>query len=730
MGPLLPIELIVEILVFAALDPSISNRQRIELSRVHALARTLSASRDIRQAVRSITSLLSISISSPAATASSPSLAFAFSASSSSSSDTLYGAVQRQIDVEQALITPIRTILSACSSLESLHMDLTPAALDYRLRKTTIVSKTNTLHRNSRETPVWTWSRAPISHQAHIERTTSSDLTPFRSNLRELVCIQNVLGGGDFVDQLHTFSTSPDTSIPLTRTPKGTVGRWDRLESLQLLGPRFRLTCSSARTLGQALPSLKRLALVMANIMPPASNTAAEEGGAEDVEELGRDLFLRMSPLQLLIDTLCPPDAEPKSDAGRTFEHLLVVGHDLPGYVGGATKLRRWIEGLQLRVRGQPSPSNSRYYIFPDERTRQSNRLESGGEDPSVQPPRVQLVTAKIKPFRRSEAEEEDEELNSSIHQHHPAPTEAHPMSIARWMLRRARTQTHWTFGPDHPSRASNVCIRPPVALNDVIGVEDTAEMAESGADVSGQGEEAGEEDIHDAELEMEMELAEADEVLFCDDEKEGVEYSLESFELPITYLPPLSPPESASGGDTTNDTTSAPLQTSSSAFYLPSLAFDTGGNTPLGQAPSSHVELPHSYGPSRSGLRFESESVETEPRSTSQQDSDQPDLEYVDAALRSRSNLGVGMSGSSATAALPSRASGSHSVGPGTSSKQSNSALRIETIHPGRPEFNTTFAANTAASSSGAGPSFAASLASRLGSTWASVWGSGGNPA
>ncbi|KAK0553046.1 hypothetical protein OC846_002662 [Tilletia horrida] len=719
MGPLLPIELIVEILVFAALDPSISNRQRIELSRVckagfiavhrhallphirlhssrqvHALARTLSASRDIRQAVRSITSLLSISISSPAATASSPSLAFAFSASSSSSSDTLYGAVQRQIDVEQALITPIRTILSACSSLESLHMDLTPAALDYRLRKTTIVSKTNTLHRNSRETPVWTWSRAPISHQAHIERITSSDLTPFRSNLRELVCIQNVLGGGDFVDQLHTFSTSSDTSIPLTRTPKGTVGRWDRLESLQLLGPRFRLTCSSARTLGQALPSLKRLALVMANIMPPASNTAAEEGGAEDVEELGRDLFLRMSPLQLLIDTLCPPDAEPKSDAGRTFEHLLVVGHDLPGYVGGATK------------------------------------LESGGEDPSVQPPRVQLVSAKIKPFRRSEAEEEDEELNSSIHQQHPAPTEAHPMAIARWVLRRARTQTHWTFGPDHPSRASNVCLRPPVALNDVIGVEDTAEMAESGADVSGQGQEAGEEDIHDAELEMEMGLAEADEVLFCDDEKEGVEYSLESFELPITYLPPLSPPESASGGDTTNDTTSAPLQTSSSAFYLPSLAFDTGGNTPLGQAPSSHVELPHSYGPSRSGLRFESESVETEPRSTSQQDSDQPDLEYVDAALRSRSNLGVGMSGSSATAALPSRASGSHSVGPGTSSKQSNSALRIETIHPGRPEFNTTFAANTAASSSGAGPSFAASLASRLGSTWASVWGSGGNPA
>ncbi|CAD6938184.1 unnamed protein product [Tilletia controversa] len=404
--------------------------------------------------------------------------------------------------------------------------------------------------------------------------------------------------------------------------PIPTLGRWDRLESLQLLGPRFRLTCSSARTLGLGLPRLKRLALVMPNIMPPSRSTpegedanTTDEDEGDDPEEVGRDLFLRMSPLQVLIDTLCPSDSilPPKDShtssteekpSSPIFEHLLIVGHDLPIYVGSSTKLRRWIEGLQYRVRRRtPSPADHdrRYYLDPDSRFGDSSTGANGWEEEEeVQQPQIQLLTARLSPNEDAA----DDALPP------------HPLQIARWMLRRTRTQTHWTFGPDHPSRASNVCLRPPVQLNANDAVEHDAPDFD------------GDEDGYDDQG-LEMELAAADEVVFVDDEREGVKYTLENFELPITFLSPYPSRTGASNEqdqEYSSDVRSTDEPGASSAYN--------------GTTPSPHTFLPHSSGPSSSSTQ--------RPENISVSSDAAPDLEYVDAALRQQK------------------------------------AVRIETIHPG----------------------------------------------
>ncbi|KAE8241998.1 hypothetical protein A4X13_0g7172 [Tilletia indica] len=709
---MLPVEIVAEILVFAAADSELSNTQRLELcrvcraghfaihsrilfpsihlnspSQVHALAATFRTSHLLERIARRVTRSLSIIIltdnDNGKTTPTHP------------SDNSLYTSIQRQADLEQNLTTPLRLLLSIFTSLDFLHIDMTPAPLDYRLRRTAVLSN------KSSTTPpkqTWTWSRPAISHTAHAERRTHDPLSAFRSHLVELVCMQNVLGAGDFVDQLSIFDPiSPNPA--LAHSP--TIGQWDRLESLQLLGPRFRLTCSSARTLALGLPRLKRLALVMPNIMPPPSSpsNAGEDDGetADDPEEVGRDLFLRMSPLQILIDTLCPSDTilSPKSASSSVldntsppiFEHLLIVGHDLPNYVGNSTKLRRWIEGLQYRVRRRsPSPTDQEgryYYVDPDTRLGDPSATANGGWDEEmeedVRQPQIQLLTARLCHHG------ENSDGSSS-----PLSLPSHPLQIARWMLKRTRTNTHWTFGPDHPSRASNVCLRPPVQLNDI------EHQTEDVDDALGDGD--GEE-----QMEMEMALASADEVVFLDDEREAVEYTLENFELPITFLAPNPQP--------THLAEDGPRSLGVDAAGTTSSAFD--GTTP----PLLHTFLPHSFGPSRT----ETEDVGPSTSSTAapanfgaQQDNHgayhhqisagEPDLEYVDAALRSQKTV------------------------PGAAE------VHIETIHPGhahgrpdqrgfsRGERQTTTGGGGGGGGGGVG-SLASSFASYVSSGWAGAW-------
>ncbi|KAK0549784.1 hypothetical protein OC844_006814 [Tilletia horrida] len=724
MRALLPTEVLVEILVFAAAHDDINNAQRLELSRVcraghlaihrrvllphielgapaqvHAFARMLRQSPDLEHLARRVTRSLRITVgggSSGSSGSSSGSGALG-SGAAMGSDNTLYGPVQQQADVEASLTTPLRAILAICSSLEHLSMDLTPAPLDYRLSRTAVLAKSVSGSRKGTETapppspaqqPVWTWSRAAISHSAHVQRRTKDPLAAFRSSLRELVCMQNVLGAGDLVDQLNIDSLPPPT-----------LGRWDRLESVQLVGPRFRLTCSSARTLALGLPSLKRLALVMPNVMPPTSTgdgDGDDNDDADDPEELGRDLFLRMSPLQLLIDTLCPPDTQQSTQ----FEHLLLVGHDLPNYVGSATKLRRWVEGLQYRVR-QPAAQEPRYYTNADERY-----ADIDPADLDVVQPRVQLITARMRENRRTIA------TQSSTH--------AHPLAFARWMLRRARTRTHWTFGPDHPSRTVNLCLRAPVSLNDVADEEN---------------------DLRDNPgLGLEMHLADEDEAVFCDDEeREGIEYTVENFELPVTVLPPLlapsEPGQSAATAASTGQDQAQGATPSSSEIRAPFL-LEPGVSSSSDRTPTSHILLPHSFGPSRSsdqngrnasavGLSAHGPELSDADPSAEREGSSAythrapgpdslhaPDLDYVDAALR--------MEQGRAARSLRSSAPISSSSADGTARKATTTT--IETIHPGRlPDVGD--GRSSSSRTSGAAGSLASTLASFVSSSWTSAW-------
>ncbi|KAL9939989.1 hypothetical protein V8E36_000694 [Tilletia maclaganii] len=714
----LPTEVLVEILVYAAASPDIDNRQRLELccscraahlaihqrilltaidlhspAQVHAFARSLQHSPALRAIAHRVTRSLTIHV---LATDSK-------NGSSSSSSTNLYDSVQHLAAIEQNLTTPIRSILFTCTALEHLALDITPAPLDYRLRPSSSLSAQQhcrvgpSTARPPTKKNGTVWGKAPISHHAHYQRGTFDSLALFRSNLRELVCSQNVLGAGDFVDQLALLCDDDDDdddgdedgdTLPPTLPA---LGRWDRLESLQLLGPRFRLTCFSAKLLGLGLPALKRLALVMPNIMPPsrASNGAVADGGenaaesdedddnfADDPEELGRDLFLRMSPLQLLIDYLCPSDsilsdAPDKQPPPLRFEHLLLVGHEMPSYVGSAAKLQRWVEGLQYRVRRRRRPSGlashddetttqqhqqQRYYVNPDERL---NEDEDEYEEMGVQQPRVQLITPRIRPSAAEEGSSSPSgpSSNSSPHQH--------PTTIARWMLRRARARTNWTFGPDHPSRSSLLCLRnAPIELNGL------AAQRQWEADLVGEERAPG---ISLRRARIEAELEGADEAGYLDGAEEECDYTLENFELPVTFLgavPPRGRSSSGGGGGATR-VILEPARTSGL-----DQAEGMSVTAPVGNSASTPLlGIPFATGPTHSAP----------PQQSNMTAAANPDLAYVDAALLRQQQQQQRQQ-------YEGGAAGYTSTGTPTSSSQARTQTQttIETIHPGRLQGST----------------------------------------
>ncbi|SOV09605.1 uncharacterized protein UDID_08669 [Ustilago sp. UG-2017a] len=161
--------------------------------------------------------------------------------------------------------------------------------------------------------------------------------------------------------------------------------RWTSLTELQLHGPQFRLTATTACALA-SLRQLKKLALIVPVIIRCPINLPPEWMDTW----LGRDSKLGINPLQILIDR------------STSLEYLLLVGHGERDYVGNTAKDRMWLSNL-----GFPLTNSERKV-------------------------RLKLVTA-IRRYERSS----DDEVGQ-------ARRRVHPCEVSAWMMGRVRRGLHW----------------------------------------------------------------------------------------------------------------------------------------------------------------------------------------------------------------------------------------------------------------------------------------------
>ncbi|KAJ1021535.1 hypothetical protein NDA13_005573 [Ustilago tritici] len=235
----------------------------------------------------------------------------------------LFDASQAQSHFEKDLIPFIRILLRHCTSIKALHLEGVPHGL------------TGPLH--------------AISWQ-----------------LKEFACLI-----GHYGRDLKQDFWLPD--------------RWTSLTELQLHGPQFRLTPTTACALA-SLPRLKKLALIVPVIITCPTNLPPESMDTW----LGRDSKLGINPLQILIDR------------STSLEYLLLVGHGERDYVGNTAKDRMWLSNLR----------------FPLTNSERKVRLE--------------LVTA-IRRYERSS----DDEVGQ-------ARTRVHPCEVSAWMMGCVRRGLHW----------------------------------------------------------------------------------------------------------------------------------------------------------------------------------------------------------------------------------------------------------------------------------------------
>ena len=235
----------------------------------------------------------------------------------------LFDASQAQSHFEKELLPFVRLILAHCQSVQTLHLEGVPRGLERGL----------------------------------------GQLSP---QLRGLTCLMGHYGG----------DLGRDFWLP---------ARWTSLVELQLHGPRFRFTPSTATTLA-ALPQLQRLALVVPMFV---SSTSGLGDAAEDGVEL--DMTGSINPLQVLLDRC------------STLESLVLVGHAERDYVGNTEKYRHLLRGL----------------LKP--------RLAST----TGREVRVELVTA----LRKTSAEDDDmAALRRRVH----------PCEVSAWMMSRAQRGLQW----------------------------------------------------------------------------------------------------------------------------------------------------------------------------------------------------------------------------------------------------------------------------------------------
>ncbi|SNX87758.1 uncharacterized protein MEPE_06469 [Melanopsichium pennsylvanicum] len=158
--------------------------------------------------------------------------------------------------------------------------------------------------------------------------------------------------------------------------------RWTKLNQLQLHGPRFRFTTTTASVLSH-LPHLKKLALVVPMIVCTSIDDTAHDIGIE------MDLTRRNNPLQILVDRM------------PNLQHLLLVGHEEKDYVGYTEKYRNHLRSLR-----QPRLS--------------TNRVN------------VELVTV-IRKYTHTHVE--TDAISSK---------RVHPSKVSAWMMTRSQHDLQW----------------------------------------------------------------------------------------------------------------------------------------------------------------------------------------------------------------------------------------------------------------------------------------------
>lgn len=277
---------------------------------------------------------------------------------------SLYADVEETARFERTTLLPLRTILSCCSGLEYLSLDMSARVLDLR------------------------WP----------DDMDKGGLMRLCNSLKELITMLS-LYGGDLNERLWDVSY-------------GAAGlgapRWANLTSLQLHGPRFRMTALTALALCD-LPRLTHLALIMPWIVNATMN-----GDAVSSDVLARhagtidratDALGRQSVLQLLL-----------SGVGHRLTRLLLICHDMEGYLGSAQKLGPWFRALHWHHTASPTSSSINL------------RTNSDGHR-TILPSstQLQLVTAKL-------------------HINDVSKVDPHPSLLSKWMMQRSQSQRHWTF--------------------------------------------------------------------------------------------------------------------------------------------------------------------------------------------------------------------------------------------------------------------------------------------
>ncbi|TKY87572.1 hypothetical protein EX895_003586 [Sporisorium graminicola] len=344
--PRLPVELIVHIVLLAAHhvaqdEPGTSSKQLLELARVsRACHRAIYAALllpDLRlygfEQMRSFAVSLDMDRIGIRTIARTRLRSLTLRARSLASLEHGYGpalfdASQAQTHFEKELLPFVRIILSHCHALQTLHLEGVPRGLQRQF--------------------------AQLSNR--LERYS---------------CLVGHYGG----DLERDFWLAQ---------------RWSRLTHLQLHGPRFRFTPTTASTLA-GLPQLQKLGLIVPMIVssPVSSSVASADSGAIEL-----DLTGSINPLQVLIDRC------------STLEVLLLVGHAEKDYVGYTEKYRRWLRGLR-----RPRLSDAKSATM-----------------------RLELVST----LRR------DDELTDAMPQRR-----VHPCEVSAWMMQRARHGEQWFDGQE-----------------------------------------------------------------------------------------------------------------------------------------------------------------------------------------------------------------------------------------------------------------------------------------
>lgn len=352
--PRLPVELIVNIVLIAAQDASLhdkgtSSAQLLRLARIsRACHRAIFASfllpdlclyglEQIRSfAVSLDKNRISIRTMAQTRVRSLTVRARSLASLSHGYGPALFDASQAQTHFEKDLLPFIRIILSHCHALQTLHLEGVPRGLQRQFAQLS--------------NKVQDYSCLVGHYGAELER--------------------------DFW-QAH---------------------RWTRLRQLQLHGPRFRFTPTTAATLA-GLPQLQKLGLIVPMIVssPASPSEGSGEGGAVEL-----DLTGSINPLQVLIDRC------------STLEVLLLVGHAKKDYVGFTEKYRHWLRGLR-----RP-------------------RLA----DADTVKVRLELVSAL-----RRDKEDADTSPRRRVH----------PCEVSAWMMDRARHGVQWFEGEKQHNNGSGL---------------------------------------------------------------------------------------------------------------------------------------------------------------------------------------------------------------------------------------------------------------------------------